>query len=181
MGSDRLRAATLGLGLLAGCGAGPGPATSDTAAPAPPPPRVAVALRFVQSMGPDPAVAPTTRVVLVRIVEHEGRRTFDLGPFPGVCHNEVAPPPLLLRARCGWRDAAGTVSVRRVDSGLLVRRAGALGPSFDGDRELVVVELPRDARLEPIGPPTLPLGGGLRGVVDGRDAGPVTAAPQLSP
>lgn len=121
--------------------------------------RVAIGLRFVEEIGPEPDSVPHTRVVLVRIVEGEGRRTFDLGPFPGVCHHVAAPPPLLARVRCGWRGERAGVSLRRLDQTVLVRRHGALGPSFAGSRELVRVPLPERPALEVVRPPTLPIPG----------------------
>ena len=149
-----IAAATAGCG---GAGTAAGPGTAPEVAPAPP--RVAVSLRFVEDIDADPASLPSTRVVLVRIVEDGGRRTFDLGPFPGVCHHEAAPPPLLLRARCGWRGERAGVSLRRLDDAVLVRRVGALGPSFDGPGELTRIPLPEDADLEVVVPPTLPIPG----------------------
>jgi len=145
--------------LWTGCGGRPSPGPREAAGDPPPPPRVAVSLRFVEAIDDDPASTPTTRVLLVRIVEDEGRRTFDLGRFPGVCHHEAAPSPLLLRARCGWRGERAGVSLRRLDEGILVRRSGALGPSFAGPGELAQVPLPAEADLEVVEPPTLPLPG----------------------
>lgn len=162
MVSESSRRAVLALAWTLAFGACGGGTTASTVEGAPEPVRrAAIALRFVETIDDDPASTPTSRVVLVRIIEHEGRRTFDLGLFPGVCHNEIAPPPLLLRARCGWRGEVAGVSVRRVDGGVLVRRLGALGPSFDGDTELVRVDLPEPVVLEALGPPTLPVGAGL--------------------
>ena len=108
--------------------------------------------------GMDPSVValPNTRVTLVRICDPGGTETRIVGSELGVC--QFADPGVaLMRARCWWAGNGSELEMHRVLRQIVVRRAelteeGGLGPFSDA----VELDLPVGARLDVLGPETLP-------------------------
>jgi hypothetical protein len=125
----------------------------------PPEVHVAVALRFVEQPEDPKTRTPRTRVQLVRIVERDGeKQTTDLGTYPGACMHADTSNGVVLRARCWWAGAGTRLVVVRDGRQLVVKRrevdemTGASKPE-----ELIRIDLPEGAVLDPIRPKTLPV------------------------
>jgi len=116
---------------------------------------VVVALRFVE--GPeDPASGtPSTRVLLVDIDATRGRRTTDLGTYPGVCSHLATTEAALLRAQCFWAAVGSRLEVHRDNDALIVTRT-VLDENRDdlGTNEVARIDLPPGAELDPMAPTT---------------------------
>jgi hypothetical protein len=101
-----------------------------------------VALRF-EDAGEDTDDTPHTRVLLVRIAP-AGRRTVrELSIEPGACYHEHERGALIA-ARCWWGAQSARYLVERRGEALIALR----GESSDEPREVVRLDLPRDARLQ---------------------------------
>ncbi len=166
MVSARLcRALRLTLALAApGCGS---PPSSHSVEPTPPRTQCTVTLRFesddplpgeaLSDAPADPALAlPHTQVTLVRICDPGGTETRIVGNELGICQF-ADPGEALLRARCWWAGRGSELEVFRVLRQIVVRRAelteeSGLSPFSDA----VELDLPVGARLNVLGPETLP-------------------------
>lgn len=142
--------------LSAGCGASEplpeNPSDDDE------PPRVAIALRAEEAPADEETDTPQTRVVLVRIRHDVGEtETTDLGTYAGPCMHASVPAHVVVRLRCWWAGAGAVVSVSRHGDELVAERSVVDEMQGAGDSETITtVELPEDAVLEPIRPPTAP-------------------------
>ena len=99
---------------------------------------------------------PRTRVTLVRICDPGGTETRLVGSEVGVCQF-AAPAGALLRARCWWAGQGSEITVERVLRQLVARRADVDEETGPGPMtDAAELELPVDARVNVLGPDTLP-------------------------
>lgn len=138
-----------------GCGATPAPGPAEAGEEAPPASPLVLALRFLEGPEDTAAGVPSTRVLLVDIDADRGRRTSDLGTYPGVCSHLTAGESALLRAQCFWVGQASRLEVVRDEAGLVVTRVVLDEGGAPGPRNTVLrLDLPPGATVEVLAPQT---------------------------
>lgn len=114
-----------------------------------------VALRFVEGPEDEARGTPSTRVLLVDIDQARGRRTSDLGTYPGVCSHLSAGDGALLRAQCFWVAQGSRLEVVREGDAIVVTRVVLDEGGHPGDANVVLrTDLPPGAEVTVLAPST---------------------------
>lgn len=114
-----------------------------------------VALRFVEGPEDEALGTPSTRVLLVDIDQARGRRTNDLGTYPGVCSHLSAGDGALLRAQCFWVAQGSRLEVVREGDAIVVTRVVLDDGGHAGDANVVLrTDLPPGAEVNVLAPAT---------------------------
>jgi hypothetical protein len=121
-----------------------------------PDPVVTVALRYEDGEAETSGAVetPMTRILLVDIDSKRGRRTTDLGNYPGPCSPVDLGDRVLLGARCFWLGSGADVRIQKEGDALVATRTDTTeGGAPSPPREVARIDLLPRTRIEVLSAP----------------------------